>query len=153
MKNRDGRRLQQQTHITRQSPKVTSWPPPVGWDEPDKQLTGAASPIGARGTYKHLTDALLDVAATRQMYLRRLRTLADLFYTGGRLQQIVSELYDSIKDVAVRVRVLPERAVDLWVHGWGPLPTVFAPAASHHGGPAGAAGRQALGRQEHRAGL
>ncbi len=104
VRNRDGRRLAQQKLITRQSPKVTTWPPPVGWDEPDKVHSGAASPVGAPGTYNHLTDALLDVAATRQMYLRRLRSLADLFFSQGRLKEIVAQVYDSIKDVAVKVR-------------------------------------------------
>jgi hypothetical protein len=104
VKNRDGRRLAQQKYVSRQSPKITAWPPPVGWDGPDRVLSGVPSAVGAPGTYNHLTDAVLDAAATRQMYLRRLRTLSDLFFSMGRLQEIVGQVYDTIKDVAVRVR-------------------------------------------------
>jgi len=83
------------------------WPTPVGWDDPDAVPPGvglarlgappAAPPppsrgSGARYTYNHLTDALLDAPDTRAMYLRRLRTLADAYYgtaatTNGREQQ------------------------------------------------------------------
>lgn len=41
---------------------------------------------GAQGTYNHLIDAVLDVPRTRQMYMRRLRTLMDTFMATNRLQ-------------------------------------------------------------------
>jgi hypothetical protein len=71
--------------------------------------------VGAPGTYNHLVDAVLDVAATRQMYLRRLRSLSDMFFSQGRLKEIVAEVYDSIKDVAVKVG-RPELAA--WGCAW-----------------------------------
>lgn len=47
-------------------PQLT-WPQPQGWDDPDRNAAGAPSPNGARGTYNHLIDAVLDVPATRAM--------------------------------------------------------------------------------------
>lgn len=41
---------------------------------------------GAPGTYNYLIDAILSVPRTRQMYVRRLRTLMDQFITTGHLQ-------------------------------------------------------------------
>ena len=41
---------------------------------------------GAPGTYNYLIDAILAVPRTRQMYMRRLRTLMDQFIASGRLQ-------------------------------------------------------------------
>jgi hypothetical protein len=60
----------------------------MGWANPDAMASNRTSIQGAAGTYNHLTDAILDVAATREMYLRRLRTLADTYYGGGRLKQV-----------------------------------------------------------------
>ena len=37
---------------------------------------------GANGTYNYLIDLVLQVPATRAMYLRRLRTLMDTFLQG-----------------------------------------------------------------------
>jgi len=39
------------------------------------------------GSYNHLNDAVLDVNTTRIMVMRRLRTLADAFLAGGRIQK------------------------------------------------------------------
>jgi hypothetical protein len=58
------------------------------WTNPDRVQYGTRSVIGAPGTFNHLTDAILDVAATRAMYLRRLRTLADKYYGQNRLRQV-----------------------------------------------------------------
>ncbi|KIZ02309.1 hypothetical protein MNEG_5654 [Monoraphidium neglectum] len=83
-----------------------SFPAPRGWDDPDRVTFGTPSPNGAPGSYNHLTDAVLDVNATRAMYLRRLRTLADKFYgpepDKGRLRQIIDETWARIKDAAAR---------------------------------------------------
>lgn len=65
-----------------------TFPKPYGWDNPDRNQYGTKSLNGAAGTYNYLTDAILDVAATREMYVRRLRTLADRYLAGGRLQQV-----------------------------------------------------------------
>ena len=54
---------------------------------------GTRAPNGAPGTYNHLTDALLDAPQARAMYLRRLRTLADRFYAGGRLRQVCVKVF------------------------------------------------------------
>ena len=45
-----------------------------------------ATKTGAAGTYNYLIDAILAVPRTREMYLRRLRTLMDTFYPTGRLE-------------------------------------------------------------------
>eukprot|EP00882_Tetradesmus_deserticola_P030211 GHRQ01033903.1.p2 GENE.GHRQ01033903.1~~GHRQ01033903.1.p2 ORF type:complete len:109 (+),score=22.98 GHRQ01033903.1:268-594(+) len=58
------------------------------WDNPDRVQYGSRSVIGAPGTFNHLTDAILDVTATRTMYMRRLRTLADKYYGQNRLRQV-----------------------------------------------------------------
>jgi hypothetical protein len=46
----------------------------------------AATKRGAPGTYNYLIDTLLAVPRTRQMYMRRLRTLMDSFIATGRLE-------------------------------------------------------------------
>ncbi|KAF5838031.1 coth protein-domain-containing protein [Dunaliella salina] len=77
------------------------FPEPEGWDKPDRDTTGKSSLTGAPGTYNHLTDAVLDVPATRAMYLRRLRTLAEIFLSpGGRLEQLAEEIYIKISRLA-----------------------------------------------------
>jgi len=48
---------------------------------------------GAPGTYNYLIDAILAVPRTRQMYVRRLRSLMDQFIATGRLQ--VSSQWDA----------------------------------------------------------
>jgi hypothetical protein len=73
------------------TPTQLTFPAPQGWDAPDRVQAGNKSVSGAAGTYNHLTDALLDVAATRAMYLRRLRTLADKYYGSGGQLRAVSE--------------------------------------------------------------
>ena len=47
---------------------------------------------GAPGTYNYLIDAILAVPRTRQMYMRRLRTLMDQFIASGRLQVRLGEV-------------------------------------------------------------
>lgn len=65
-----------------------TFPQPDDWNNPDHVQFGTKSVIGAPGTYNHLTDALLDVTTTRTMYMRRLRNLADKYYSQGRLHQV-----------------------------------------------------------------
>ena len=50
-------------------------------------LAGATA-TGASGTYNYLIDLILQVPATRAMYLRRLRTLMDTFLQ-GQLAQVL----------------------------------------------------------------
>ncbi|KAL4445750.1 hypothetical protein ABPG77_008949 [Micractinium sp. CCAP 211/92] len=57
---------------------------------------------GAPGTYNYLIDAVLSIPRTRQMYLRRLRTLMDAFINTGRLQSLVTAMYQQIRDEAKR---------------------------------------------------
>ena len=57
------------------------------------------SPRYADGTFNYLSDALLDVKSTREMYLRRLRTLMDHFMN-GRLEQIITQHYEEIRPSA-----------------------------------------------------
>jgi hypothetical protein len=96
-----GRRLeqQQQQRLLAEGPPLQpgGWPEPVGWSDPDAvppglglvrlgAPSGTETPrrgSGAAFTYNHLTAALLDVPETRAMYLRRLRTLSDIYYGGG----------------------------------------------------------------------
>lgn len=59
-------------------------------------------PSGVNGTYNYLIDAVLSIPTTRAMYVRRLRTLMDEFLAGGRLEQLVTEEYELIKDEAKR---------------------------------------------------
>jgi len=67
-----------------------TFPAADDWTNPDRVQYGTKSVFGAAGTYNHLTDALLDVSATRAMYMRRLRTLADKYYGQGKLRQVGS---------------------------------------------------------------
>lgn len=64
-------------------------------------------PTGVNGTYNYLLDAILSIPTTRAMYVRRLRTLMDEFLATGRLEQLVTEEYDLIRDEAAR-------DVDFW---------------------------------------
>ena len=57
------------------------------------------SPRYADGTFNYLSDAILDVEETREMYLRRLRTLMDHFMN-GRLEQIITDQYKEIRTSA-----------------------------------------------------
>jgi len=57
---------------------------------------GDKSPRYADGTFNYLSDAILDVKSTREMYLRRLRTLMDHFMN-GRLEDIITEHYRKIR--------------------------------------------------------
>jgi len=54
------------------------------------------SPRYADGTFNYLYDAILDVDLTRQMYLRRLRTLMD-FWLNGRIEELVTEHYKKVR--------------------------------------------------------
>lgn len=65
-----------------------TFPQSPDWANPDRVQFGTKSGIGAAGTFNHLTDAILDVEATRLMYFRRLRTLADKYYGQGKLRQV-----------------------------------------------------------------
>src|SRR5689334_19351373 len=66
-----------------------TYPKPQGWDNPDVDRTQGASPLGAAGTYNHLVDAITDVANTRAMLMRRIRTLADVYLgANGKLVQV-----------------------------------------------------------------
>ena len=55
----------------------------------DKLVAPRAVPSqqGPNGTFNYLIDAVLDVPATRAMYLRRLRSLMD-YWLGGRIEQV-----------------------------------------------------------------
>ena len=44
-------------------------------------------PSGAAGTFNYLIDLITQVPATRQMYMRRLRTLMDEYF-GGKLTSV-----------------------------------------------------------------
>jgi hypothetical protein len=61
--------------------------------------THGPSPIGAAGTYNHLTDAILDVPRTRAMYLRRLRTLMEKFMR-GRIEEILADVFIEARSAA-----------------------------------------------------
>ncbi|QDZ17642.1 spore coat protein CotH [Chloropicon primus] len=63
------------------------------------QCFGDKSPRYADGTFNYLYDAVLDVKSTREMYLRRLRTLMDHFMN-GRLEQMITEHYKQIRPSA-----------------------------------------------------
>jgi hypothetical protein len=54
-------------------------------------LPAGPTKTGAPGTFNYLIDAILAVPRTRQMYMRRLRTLMDIFVASGRLQVRGSE--------------------------------------------------------------
>lgn len=70
----------------------------AGRSDYDADLTTqGATKTGAGGTYNYLMDAILSVPRTREMYLRRLRTLMDTFYSTGRLEQLVTSSYNEIK--------------------------------------------------------
>ncbi|CAG9462414.1 unnamed protein product [Pedinophyceae sp. YPF-701] len=58
-----------------------------------------SSPVGPAGTYNHLYDAILDIPWTREMYLRRLRTLMDR-WLGGRLQGVLTGIYAHVRYAA-----------------------------------------------------
>lgn len=49
--------------------------------------TAGPTPTGAEGTFNYLVDLIMDVPATREMFMRRLRTLMDTFLQ-GRLEQV-----------------------------------------------------------------
>lgn len=44
---------------------IMQFPKPDGWDNPDRITNGTRSAVGAKGTYNHLVDAILDVKLTR----------------------------------------------------------------------------------------
>eukprot|EP01024_Parvocaulis_polyphysoides_P030474 TRINITY_DN27701_c1_g1_i3.p1 TRINITY_DN27701_c1_g1~~TRINITY_DN27701_c1_g1_i3.p1 ORF type:complete len:706 (+),score=98.23 TRINITY_DN27701_c1_g1_i3:148-2118(+) len=76
---------------------------PSGYEIPenyDSDFTKTRDEVGARATYNHLTDAILDIPETREMYLRRLRSVMDQFIATGRIIQILNETYLEIKDIA-----------------------------------------------------
>ena len=72
----------------------TSPTPLLGPSSADQLLTcslAGATATGASGTYNYLIDLILQVPATRAMYLRRLRTLMDTFLQ-GQLAQVQPSL-------------------------------------------------------------
>eukprot|EP00798_Chlamydomonas_sp_ICE-L_P018044 gene18044-24461_t len=68
-----------------------------GWADPDRDTSAQASVTGGAGTYNHLSDAILDIAATREMYMRRLQTLTDRFLVGGD-QSLLGQMATSINN-------------------------------------------------------
>lgn len=143
---------------------ITKFPKPDGWDNPDRVTINTASPNGAKGTYNHLVDAILDVKLTREMYLRRLRSVADELLAGGKLAQLANETYVRIQPLAVAdakkwnsgidiekgfkqitTEFIPIRTDQL-------LGTLYGPAGTHpllpQAQPADAAAGIALGRWE-----
>jgi hypothetical protein len=86
----------------------SSYPSPQGWDQPDRDTTSQASPLGAAGTYNHLVDAVTDVAATRAMLMRRVRTLTEAFLApNGRLTQVNQAVMVTCLPTASRIFPLP----------------------------------------------
>eukprot|EP01026_Neomeris_dumetosa_P052580 TRINITY_DN465_c1_g1_i1.p1 TRINITY_DN465_c1_g1~~TRINITY_DN465_c1_g1_i1.p1 ORF type:complete len:660 (+),score=77.06 TRINITY_DN465_c1_g1_i1:186-2165(+) len=76
-------------------------PPGFGIPENyDDDFTQTRDKIGARATYNHLSDAILDIPETREMYLRRLRSVMDQFILTERMVQIINETYAKIRDLA-----------------------------------------------------
>jgi hypothetical protein len=59
-------------------------------------------PQGAKGSYNFLIDAILSIPTTRAMYVRRLRTLMDEYLPTGKLEKMVTDEYNLIKDEAIR---------------------------------------------------
>lgn len=47
-----------------------------------------STPQGASGTFNYLIDLITQVPATREMYMRRLRTLTDQYYPSGKLVSV-----------------------------------------------------------------
>ncbi|GMH43301.1 hypothetical protein BSKO_11223 [Bryopsis sp. KO-2023] len=80
------------------TPAITTYrvPSPEVYDE---DRTGGPSPSGADGTFNHLEDAILDWPVTREMYLRRLRSLIDQFYN-GKIDTILKDLWAPIQGEA-----------------------------------------------------
>ncbi|GAB4823908.1 hypothetical protein N2152v2_010954 [Parachlorella kessleri] len=74
----------------------------IGADYDVDQTKKGNTTTGAPGTYNYLIDAILAVPRTRQMYMRRLRTLMDQFIASGRLEAIVNEMYNTIRNEAKR---------------------------------------------------
>ncbi|MEW5306997.1 MAG: hypothetical protein WDW36_009419 [Sanguina aurantia] len=107
--------------------KITKFPTPVGWANPDLNQTVKASTVSAPGTYNYLSDAVLDVNSTRSMYLRRLRTLSDRFLgPSGRLFQITNATYTLIKPLADKDAKLWNSGINI-DRGFQQLTTEFIP--------------------------
>lgn len=60
------------------------------------------TPAGAPGTFNYMIDAILAVPRTREMYVRRLRTLMDEFIAGGRLEALVAAEHQKVREEAKR---------------------------------------------------
>lgn len=90
-----GRKLQQ---TTPNLPNTYRIPDPEAYD---RDRTVRPSPTGAAGTFSHLEDAILDWAETREMYLRRLRTLVD-YFMNGKIQDILKDIWKSIRSDALK---------------------------------------------------
>lgn len=70
----------------------------------DCMLCAVASQQGPNGTFNYLIDLVLDVPATRAMYLRRLRTLMD-FWLNGRIAQVYLLIMFIIDSDSIEARV------------------------------------------------
>lgn len=70
-------------------------------EEYDRDQTGTPSLQSKAGSYNYLYDALLDWPVTREMYLRRLRTLTDE-WMNGKVQDMFSDLWSKIRTEAFR---------------------------------------------------
>lgn len=70
-------------------------------EDPDVNLTKHASVVGPDGSYNCLYDAILDIPETREMYLRRLRTLVDE-WLDGKLAQLIKYYYNKIRADAMQ---------------------------------------------------
>ena len=108
----DGSRWNRRLQFLYVPPPYYGYPPPYQhhshkeqeWtcENPGEEGTGCFGKEGPRyadGTFNYLSDALLDVSETREMYLRRLRTLMDQFMN-GKLEQMVTRHYELIRPSA-----------------------------------------------------
>ncbi|KAG1667983.1 hypothetical protein FOA52_000627 [Chlamydomonas sp. UWO 241] len=99
---------------------------PMGWDNPDFNNSTGASIAGVPGTYNHLTDAILDVEASREMYMRRLRTLVDDLFVSGVVAKMAEKMHASIKALAEDDAVLWASGIRVDL-GYQQIATEFIP--------------------------
>jgi len=64
------------------------------------QTRNGPTVTGAPGTFNYLIDAILEVPRTRAMYVRRLRTLMDSFISTGKIQELVTAEYKTVREEA-----------------------------------------------------
>ena len=58
---------------------------------------------GPAGTFNYLIDLITQVPSTRQMYMRRLRTLTDEYYGTGKLIQVTQHLLSNCLEVSISI--------------------------------------------------